>query len=203
MKNNNYVCHMPYLRNSIAYDQDFWYICVKWWYLQTFSSFLIFSFFRLLGVGWRWGGRGKRAKMTQDDKKNSVCWTSYHRNHTSYDLGWWYTCVQRIIYPVFLHFFEILIFRVISGAKEQKMNDKKFCLTPYLRKYTSFNCVFWHTCVKWWYLPQFFSFFQKFDFLGFSKFINEWQKEILRCAPCSSHVCECFRFLLDSLIIAE
>ena len=25
----NYICHMLYLRNSIAYDHDFWYRCVK------------------------------------------------------------------------------------------------------------------------------------------------------------------------------
>ena len=35
-----------------------------------------------------------------------------------------------------------------------------------------------------------FSFFQKSDFSGFSKFINKCQKEILRCAPPSSHVCD-------------
>ena len=38
MKNNNYICHPPYLRNSIAYDHDFWYTIVEW-YLQEFSSF--------------------------------------------------------------------------------------------------------------------------------------------------------------------
>ena len=26
---NNYIHHMPYLRNSIAYDHDFWYTIVK------------------------------------------------------------------------------------------------------------------------------------------------------------------------------
>ena len=29
MKNNNYMCDMPYLRNSNAYDHDFWYTYVK------------------------------------------------------------------------------------------------------------------------------------------------------------------------------
>ena len=47
-ENNNYIHHTPYLRNSIAYDQDFWYTFVKW-YLQAFFSFLIFLFFGLLG----------------------------------------------------------------------------------------------------------------------------------------------------------
>ena len=29
MKNNNYICHALHLRNSIAYDHNFWYTCVK------------------------------------------------------------------------------------------------------------------------------------------------------------------------------
>ena len=30
MKYNNYIRHVPYLRNSIAHNHDFWYTCVKW-----------------------------------------------------------------------------------------------------------------------------------------------------------------------------
>ena len=62
MKNNNYIHHVPYLRNSIAYDHDFWYNCVKWWYLQVFfSTFWYFYFLGFRGV--------KGQKMTKDDKK--------------------------------------------------------------------------------------------------------------------------------------
>ena len=71
-------------------------------------------------------------------------------------------------------------------------NEKKSCLTSYLRNCTSYDCGFWYTCVKWWYLQQFFSFFQKSDFSVFSKFINKCQNEILRCAPPSSNVCDFF-----------
>ena len=38
MKNNNYIHHVPYLRNSIAYDHDFWYTCLEWWYLQVSAA---------------------------------------------------------------------------------------------------------------------------------------------------------------------
>ena len=71
------------------------------------------------------------------------------------------------------------------GLKGQKMaqNDKKLCFTPYLRNCTSYDCGFWYRYVKWWYLQQFFSFFQKSDFSGFSKFINKGQKEILEVCP--------------------
>ena len=70
-------------------------------------------------------------------------------------------------------------------------NDKNFCLTPYMRTCTSYDCGFWCTCVRSWYLEHFFffSFFQNLDFSSFSKFVNKCQKEILRCAPPSSHVC--------------
>ena len=41
---------------------------------------------------------------------------------------------------------------------------KKFP-TSYFRNCTSYNCGFWYTCVKWWYLQQFFvNFFQNSDF---------------------------------------
>ena len=53
---------LTYLRNSIAYDHDFWYTCVKWWHLQThFSFFCNFYFLGKLG--------GKRVK-----NKNSPKW---------------------------------------------------------------------------------------------------------------------------------
>ena len=53
--NNNYICYVLYLRNSIAYNHEFWYSCVKWWYLQGFFfSFSKYWFFWFLG--------GKRAK---------------------------------------------------------------------------------------------------------------------------------------------
>ena len=62
MKNKNYICYVPYLRNSVAYDHDFWYTCVKWWYLQEFFS--VFQSFVFLVV------RGRKGqKMFQNDKK--------------------------------------------------------------------------------------------------------------------------------------
>ena len=95
----------------------------------------------------------------------------------------------------FFHFLKILVFWVVRGRglKGQKMaqNNIKICLTSYLRKCTSYDCGFWYTYVKW-YLHQIFSLFQKPDFLGFSKFINKCQKEILRCTPPSSHVFDFF-----------
>ena len=58
MKNNNYICHMPYLRNIIAYDHDFWYTCKMMISPGVFFIFFYISFFWAV----RRGGEGKRAK---------------------------------------------------------------------------------------------------------------------------------------------
>ena len=50
MKNNNYVRHAPYLRNSKAFDHYFWYPCVKWWYIQKFFFVEILIFWAVRGV---------------------------------------------------------------------------------------------------------------------------------------------------------
>ena len=71
-------------------------------------------------------------------------------------------------------------------------NNKKVCLTSYTWNCTSYDCDFWYTCIKWWYLQQIFSCFQKSDFWSFSKFMNKCQKKILRCAPPFSHVGDFF-----------
>ena len=41
-------------------------------------------------------------------------------------------------------------------------NDKTIvCYVPYLRNHTSYDCSFWYTCVKWYYLQGvFFHFFK-------------------------------------------
>ena len=127
MKNNNCMCHVPYLRNSIAYDHDFCYTCVKCWYLPVFFSF----------------------------------------------------------------FFEIFIFGADSaknGPKLQKILSHSVSQELYL-------ILFWflvHICKMMIFPSIFVSCFQISDFSGFSELINKCQKEILRCAPTSSHVCDFF-----------
>ena len=134
----------------------------------------------------------KWPKMT----KNYVCCTPCLSKHTSYNcvfcctsLKWWH--LQMLFIFSKFCFSGLLGGWRVKGKKWPKMR-KKFCLTPYLRNSTSYDCGFWYTCVKWWYLQQLFCFhvFQNSDFSGFSKFINECQKEILSCAPPSSHLCD-------------
>ena len=52
-----------------------------------------------------------------------------------------------------------------KGKKWPKMTKNSVCLTPYLRNCTSYDCGFWYTSVKWWYLQLSFIFFQNSDFL--------------------------------------
>ena len=71
---NNYICYVPYLRNSIAYDCDFSDICLKWWYLLVFFSqfFKIWVFRVVRWVKWQ--------KTVQNDKKFVIC-IPYLKNH--------------------------------------------------------------------------------------------------------------------------
>ena len=129
MKNNNYTCHAPYVRNCIAYDHDFWYTCVKWWYSRPFFHFFeIFVFQAVRGV------KGKNGPRWQ---KNYVWCTSYLRNDILYYCYLWYTCVKDDISRYFFHFFKILILWVVRGGggeevvvKGQRRSkiEKKFCL---------------------------------------------------------------------------
>ena len=79
---NNYIRHAPYLRNNAAYDHDFWYTIVKWWYLQVVFSF--FQNFDFLGCE-----GGKRAENGPKWEKNSVCVAPYLKQHASYDFHLW------------------------------------------------------------------------------------------------------------------
>ena len=62
----------------------------------------------------------KGQKMAQNDK-NSVCHTSYLRNHNCL---LWYTCVKWLyISRIFFYFLKMLIFWVAIGVKGQKMTQ--------------------------------------------------------------------------------
>ena len=79
----------------------------------------------------------------------------------------------------FLHFFQILIFGVNSGIKvSNSVSQELYFIWLWL----------WVHMRKMIYPAIFFLFFQNSDFSGFSKCINKWQKEILKCAPPSSHM---------------
>ena len=69
---------------------------------------------------------------------------------------------------IVLKFWFFWLLREYKGKKWPKMTKNSVSLTPYLRNCTSYDCGFWYTCVKSWYLLQFFFFiFSKFWFFWF------------------------------------
>ena len=141
MKNDNYICHMAYFRKSIAYDYDFWYTCVKWWYLPgNFFSFFFFEIFIFQAVK---GVKGE--KMARDNKK--ILSGALHISRTIYDMIVIYdTLVSNVdISRRFFFFFFIFSKFWFSGslgregckrAKDGPKWEKILCRAPYHRNHT-------------------------------------------------------------------
>ena len=145
----NCVDHAPYLRKHISWLSFMVHMC-KMICPGIFFSFKILIFQVVNGL--------KVQKMAQHFE--NVCRTLYFRNHISYDLYLWYTCMYKRIISL-----GILIIRIIrwgwwKGKKWPKMTKNFVCLTLYFRNRTSCDCDFWCMCVKWLYLQQIFSFSQ-------------------------------------------
>ena len=93
-----------------------------------------------------------------------VCRTPYLSKHTSFDLGFCCTSLKWWHLQMFFSFFQIFGFWVVREGETGKKWPKiatKICLTLDLRNCTSCDYVFWYTCVKWWYIQQFFFIFFK------------------------------------------
>ena len=86
---------IPYLRNHTSFDYDFWYTCVKWWYLQE-----LFFFFFSQNFDFSAFEGGKRAK-NGPKLPVSVCNALYLRNCRSYHQDFWYTGVKQWYLQVF------------------------------------------------------------------------------------------------------
>ena len=157
------MCHVPYLRNSIAHDHDFWYTYVKW-YLQAFFHFFeVFIFRAVRGV--------KGQKKPKMKNSNYICHGPYFTGALKHMNMIFDTLVLNdYISRCLFCFFDIFIFGQL-GVKGQKMpkmkNNNYICHSPYLRNSTAYDHGFWHACVKWWYLKVCFSFFWYFHFSGF------------------------------------
>ena len=127
MKNKSYICHIPYLRNSMAYDHNFWYL-----------QMIFFHFFRILIF---WVASGKKGKKWP--KMTTNCHITY--------CHLWYTFVK-MISPLFFFFFQIWIFWVVrrrGGSKKwSKMTKNYVSRAPYLRSHTLYDCHLWYTRVK-------------------------------------------------------
>ena len=124
---------MPYVRNSIAYDHDFWY---------TFfgTPLVFFLFFVFCFLFWCWEG-GNRAKTGFWD----TC------------VKWWY------LQEFFFHFFIILIFWVFQSSSingKRKFWGVPHLLHICVIFTDYFDKIEWIKCLKWWlqsYKAQYFN----------------------------------------------
>ena len=106
------------------------------------------------------------SKMT----RKSVSHTPYLRKHTSYDHDFWDTCKMMTSPGAFFIFSKFCFLGCWRGKRAKngpKWQKKYVSLTRYLRNCTPYDCNFWYSFVKWWYLQWFFSFFSKFWFFRF------------------------------------
>ena len=96
--------------------------------------------------------------------RKSVSHTPYLRKHTSYDHDFWDTCKMMTSPGAFFIFSKFCFLGCWRGKRAKngpKWQKKYVSLTRYLRNCTPYDCNFWYSCVKWWYLQWFFSFFFK------------------------------------------
>ena len=125
------------------------------------------------------------------------------QNHMSYDLHLWCTCVKGNISRFCKHFSQILIFRVSSRVKGQKMtqNDRKLCLSSYITQEAYIVCSwFWVHICKMMTSPDAFFIFSKFWFARLlggerAKIGPKWQK-ILCHSVCQEWYPMWFWFLM-------
>ena len=134
-----------YLRNSVAYELDFWYIYVKWCYLQVF-----FRFFKILILKVFRGVKGQ--KMVQNDKKFCASHVISQEPYIIWLSFMLHMCKMIISPGVFFIFSKFWFFGLLWGWKDKrwsKMTKKSVCCTQYLRNHTSYDSHLWYTCVKW------------------------------------------------------
>ena len=160
----NYLCRAPYLRNRTSWLSFMVQMC-KMMVPQGIFSMIKLWFFRL--------SRGWKGKKWPKMSKIYVCCTLYFKNHTSYDLYLWYTCMhKRIISRHFFSFFSKFWYsRSLGGELNgQKMvqNDKIFCLSHSVPQepYIIWLWFLVHMC-KMMIPPVNFFIFQNFNFCGF------------------------------------
>ena len=115
---DNYILHVSYLRNSLAYGHNLWYTCVKWWYLQAFSSFS--QNFNFLGC--QWGNMAKNDPKWQ--KILSVI------SQKSYIMSFMvHLCKMMISSGIFFISFKFRFFRLLGGKRAKYGTKWKITIT--------------------------------------------------------------------------
>ena len=144
MKNNNYICYVPFVRNSIAYDHDFWYTLM-------ISPDVMFSFSKFWLIFWVVRGV-EGQKMVQNDKKFCLLHSISHEPYIiwlSFMLNMWKMIISLCL---FFYFSKFWFFGLLGGKRaksSQKLQKNSVRRASYLRNHRSYDCNLWYTCVKW------------------------------------------------------
>ena len=122
-------------------------------------------------VKFHFGGcyRGKRAK-------NRLKWKKLHLSHTisqeQHNIWSWFLvhlCKLMISWGIFFIFLNFSFFGLSEWGDKRAKNsiyNSYIHHMPYLRNIRGHDHDFCCTCVKWWYLQGYFSFFLEFLYFG-------------------------------------
>ena len=156
MKNNNYISHVLYLKNSTAYDHDFWYTCVKWWYLQAF-----FSFFKILIFGVVSGGKGQKigpykfCLLHSMSQEPYIIWSSFV-----------ILKCKMIISPGFFSFSKFWFLCLLGRSRTKKVPKWQKNIAPYISGTIHHMSLIYGTHVWKDNISRSFNFFPRFNFWG-------------------------------------
>ena len=133
MGNKKYIYHAPYLRNSIAYDHDFWCTCVKM--MITPGGFLSVLFFNFDLLDFLRGGGSKRAENSLKWKiminPSRVISRKQYSIWSWFLLHWWKLLISADLFCIFSKF---AYFGVASWVKRQQIaqDEKDICLSYFI-----------------------------------------------------------------------
>ena len=148
--------YASYLRNGLAYDHDFWYICVKWWYI---SPGFFFHFFKILIFS---GFQGSKRAVTKWQNilfvTLHISWAIPHIHICECHLWCIHKC--KMISPCCIFIFRVVGVRAKNGPKWQKI----LSIMLHISESILYHSHLWYTFVKLWYLQVFFHFFKNLVF---------------------------------------
>ena len=155
-----------------------------------------------------WSIIGRKSKKWPEMTKNYVCASNpYLSKHTSYDPVFLLHKFKMMTSPNAFFISSKFCFSGLLGWRELKrekmaQNDKKLCLTSYLRNCTTCDYGFWYTFVKWWYLQQIFSYFFCLIFPVFQNSSINTKRKFwgVRHLP---HMCKAMTYFVPVVVISS
>ena len=128
------ICCAPYLGKHTSCDHNFWYTCVKRWYIQVFFHFCKILIFRVI--------RGVKGKKVAQNEKSSRAMSQEQCSMWS----WFLVRVCKIIVAggVFVIFSKFCFFELLFGVNGLKW--WKVLSDALILGAVHHHC---HLCVKW------------------------------------------------------